>query len=108
MPPSIVAFDVTPTSGTAPYTFTADLGAAVNIDDKRYSLLFQSTTAVGSCPPLGSATNVPNGVDALLATGQYISNDDVPVGSCRTYTLRIRDNVLGTFIASESVQVSNV
>lgn len=103
-----MAFSVTPTSGDAPYTFTAQISDAVNIDGGRYTLLFQSTTAVGSCPPLGSSTNVPGGVDALLATGQSTDTVDVPAGSCRTYTLRIRDNELGTYISSENVQVSNV
>lgn len=103
-----MAFDVTPTSGTSPYTFTAQISDAVNIDNDRYSLLFQSTTAVGSCPPLGSSTNVPDGVAALLATGVATDNIDVPVGSCRTYTLRIRDNELGTYISQQNVQVSNV
>lgn len=78
------------------------------IDNDKYTLLFQSTTAAGSCPPLGSSTNVPNGVASILASGTYVSTLDVPAGSCRAYTLRVRDNVAGTFISSETIHVSNI
>ena len=103
-----MAFSVTPTSGDFPYNFTATFLSAMLLDDVRYSLLFQSSTAVGSCPSLGVGTELPGGVASLLATGTYTSTISVPAGSCRAYTLRIRDNVTDTFISTETVHVDNI
>ena len=103
-----MAFDVTPTSGDSPYDFTATFDSRVSLDHDRYSLSLQSSEAEGSCPALGTSVSLGNGATSLLETGAYSTLNSVPAGSCRTYTLRIRDHVTNTYTSVASVQVTNI
>lgn len=104
-----MAFDVTPTSGSTPYTFTA---AFLNKESfgLGYSLRFALGIAqVGVCPLPESATAfVATASEALLNTGVYVrSTGSVPAGSCNVYRLDILDYE-NNVIQSEFVNVDNV
>lgn len=102
-------FNVTPTSGAAPYTFTASF-----LNAESFSLGFKlrfslSDATAGSCPLPETASNVlPIASEALLNTGVYVSTvGTVPSGSCSIYVLAILDSD-NNVIQSVDVTVNNV
>lgn len=103
-----MAFQVSPTSGVGPYTFTADL---LNKSSFGYGYdlrFFTSGPRSGSCPlPSETANYAPSASALLLDEGVYISSTDVSVGSCRTYVLRIFDSS-DNVVDEQFVQISNV
>lgn len=103
-----MAFDVTPADGAGPYNFTATIASAMFIDNEEYSISLRSSEAVGSCPAQGTSTPSAAGAAALLTNGVFVTTASVPIGSCRSYTLSIRDIVNDTVISSETVQISNI
>ena len=103
-----MAFSVTPTSGAAPYFFTADIDNAFLINGVDYVATVRRSGQSGSCPPAGVGTQLDqNFVDSLI-NGETVSvEDSVPVGDCRAYTLRILRVDGLVEIASSTVHVDN-
>lgn len=105
-----MAFDVTPTSGDAPYTLTATFVEPQLVDGVLYRAELRSNTQAGACPPAGAGvSNDAAGVASLLSTGVYVTpSETVPAGSCRRITfdiIRVADSVR---VSRESVTVSNL
>lgn len=104
-----MAFDITPTSGAAPYTFSLTVNNKESIDGINFSAEFRGVTQTSSCPIDGLAGNNSNViVDELLSTGSYIAPSSIPEGSCRAYTFLIKRLFDDVVIASSSVFVDNV
>lgn len=103
-----MAFDVTPTSGDAPYNFTATIESDMLIDNVKYSISLRSSGGSGTCPAEGTTTNIPIGATSLLESGSYTVVDSVPADVCRAYTLSIRDIETNTVISTATVQISNI
>ena len=103
-----MAFSVAPTSGTGPYQMSAEFYNIADLDGVNYALELRATNTEGSCDmDVSSGQNQPPGVDALLANGVYQIGAPVPSGSCRTYSLIVRDLSDGTIISSENVYLDN-
>lgn len=105
-----MAFNVAPTSGTVPFVFTADFYSRYALDTGLYRLQFYVNTMEGSCPngnPLGTSQTEP--VLAILDTGTYIQTTGyIPIGSCRTVTLVIREVETNEIISQEMVNIDNL
>lgn len=104
-----MAFTVTPTSGSAPYVLSATFGNKDSIDNVDYALELRTSVLVGSCF-VGVATGNPiaGAASSLLNTGVSSVTGSVPAGSCRTYSLIIRDLSNNSILASQNVNVNNV
>lgn len=104
-----MGFQVTPTVGAGPYTFTAQFSDAVNIDGIHYSLEFYRANAVGSCPAnIESGTLVASASQQLLQTGSYVRDVAVAANNCQGSLLLIRDLSTGTIISQSDVYIDNV
>lgn len=105
-----MAFTVTPTSGSAPYLFEAEILNSVAIDLGVYSAHFYGSTDIGSCPsPTTSGTDQQNIAQALVNVGSYQQvGNSVPAGSCRVHNLVIREIATGNIVASSSLSIDNV
>lgn len=109
MPPSIVAFTVTPTSGNAPYLLTAVFDRGDSFVDPGYALEARATTRPGSCLlGLSQSANVPAMVTALLDTGEFSMLTDVPANQCRTISLIVRNTITGDVLDSKNVYINNI
>lgn len=103
-----MAFDVTPTSGDSPYVLTAVLGNKEEINGIYYSLELYTSNQVGSCfLGVASGAVAPSWAQSLLNNGAYTVNTSVNVGSCRTYTLIIRDLTTNDVLDSKNVYIDN-
>ena len=103
-----MAFDVTPTSGDAPYVFTANLAFDGRIDFVNFSLEFRVTTQTGSCfVGVSEGTNLVNAAQAILDSGTYTLNSSFDVGSCATVSLIIRDLLSGDVFDYANVFIDN-
>lgn len=103
-----MAFDVTPTSGAGPYTFSAVISDPANIDGIRYSLEFYNAAATGSCPsPLSGSMNAQAATD-ILNNGFWIRPQTVPSGDCRASMLLVRDLLTNTVISSVTINIDNI
>lgn len=105
-----MAFDVTPTSGNAPYNFTASFLNKSAYDSGLFSVEFRQATEVGMCPvdALAGTNNAPIALELFNNEAYSYSTGNVPAGSCRTYSLLIRrlsDNVVESIM---SVTVDNI
>lgn len=99
---------MTPTSGDAPYVYTATFENQSNFDGIHYALEVRSSTSVGSCPAQGSGTTLQEFADSLLSDGSYTQVDNsVPSGSCRTTSLRIVELKSGSYVNAGSVNIDN-
>lgn len=99
-----------PTSGALPFTLTASFSDKPNFYLGRYGLfLYQSTTA-GSCPGLVSTGSSLNEIaEALLNNGEYIvTAGGVPAGSCKTYSLVVKNLDNNSVVSSATASVDNV
>ena len=104
-----MAFDVTPTSGEGPYTFTASYANKLGFDLGLYVTEFRTATNAGSCPLSNAVTtNTQPPADELLATGVTISSANVPSGSCRRYVNLIRRVSDGVVVSQMFVNIDNV
>ena len=103
-----MAFNVTPTSGDGPYTFTAEF---LNKDafNFGYQLRFsESEPAVGACPPPASASLViPSIATGLLANGTANRASVIPDGECRTFKIEVR-GLSNEVLDMQYVSVSNI
>lgn len=108
--PAITSFVVNPTSGSAPYTFTAAFDNKDNIDFANYALEFRAGTTVGSCGTgVQSGANQTIVVSSLMDSGTYVQpGNSVPSGSCRVHSLIIRDLSDGSVVDSMNVDIDNV
>lgn len=107
--PTIVSWVVVPTSGVAPYVFTAVLKNKYLLDGVRYSLEVATSTATGTCqtdPNLGILQ--PALTAEVLATGSYTRSGSVAVGTCASSILRIRDVSTGLLTQSSFANINNV
>ena len=103
-----MAFDVTPTSGTAPYTFTAEFTNKDSIGLGYDLRCLRADAQSGACPlPEDATINLIPPADTLLEVGTYTRQVPVPAGSCQTFVLAIRDRA-GNVVDSQSVNVDNV
>lgn len=104
-----MAFTVTPTSGDAPYLLEAVFSNSVLIDNVNFSLSVKYTSSVGSCPAEGSNQELaPSQIQSLLNNGSFNHFSAVSAGSCRTYTLTIKNIASDDVVDSYSVSVDNV
>lgn len=103
-----MAFDVTPTSGAAPYTLTASFANEESFS-LGYALRFTaSDDIVGTCPSPNSATSVfPSVASLLLESGSAVRSDSVPQGACRVYKLEVRSS-FGEVVDMQYVHVDNI
>lgn len=107
--PDITAFSVTPTSGSAPYLYTASFENAQNIDFVNYGLEFRSGTSSDACPTgVQSGSSAMSAAVQLVTTGEFSTPNSVPSGSCRTVSLILRDLTSGDIITSMNVQIDNL
>lgn len=103
-----MAFNVTPTSGTAPYSFTATFLNKYLLDGVNYNLLMLSTNSTVSCPAIGSLSTVIGGASSLLSNGAFTLGASVAPGSCTSYSLIIV-RVSDSFVVQRlTVSVSNL
>lgn len=103
-----MAFAVTPTSGNAPYTFTASFSRKELIDGVNFGLTVRTSVQEDSCATVGTGTNSVMIAAALLASGSYVSGStSVSSGSCSTYTARITNLITGEVVSISSVTVDN-
>ena len=82
----------------------------MSIDFVNYSLEFRAGTTVGSC---GSGVQVGANqqtiVSAIMVSGSAVqTGTSVPSGSCRVFSLIIRDLSDGSVLDSMNVTVDNV
>lgn len=104
-----MAFDVTPTSGEAPYTFTANVENATLIDGVLYSASVMYSTSSESCPLVGNSTAWSSEqVNNLIFGDSRILNQNVNPNTCRTFTLEILRVSDSTVVASSNVSISNL
>ena len=104
-----MAFTVTPTSGTAPYLYEAEIANRIGFDLGLYITEYRFLEAVGSCP--ANAVVGPNSTGnafALLNTGSFTSQSPVPAGSCRSSVFLVRRISDGTIVSQMSVDINNV
>lgn len=99
-----------PTSGDLPYVFTASFDNSGSIENGLYIVQFITATASGSCPPVSTTgPSASAAATALFDTGSYTQTiNAVPAGSCRRYTLVVREVASGEVTSVESVTVSNL
>lgn len=105
-----MAFDVTPTSGEVPYTYTSSFLNKDAFSTGFFKLELKSLTQSGSCAPPGD-TGIENiaGANALLANDVYVKvTQSVPNGSCRQSNLIVRDLRTNEVVSIMSVTISNV
>ena len=104
-----MAFTVTPTSGDAPYVFTAEFDNIESFIPQRYLLLFRSNTSVGSCSSSISGNFNPTAAADLLNEGVYtLESPSVPVGSCNRYRITVYDVVNNSSLENVDVTIDNV
>ena len=93
-----MAFDVTPTSGGGPYTYTSAITDKEKFDTGFYRLEFAISSSAESCPssPEGG-TLVSEAASSILATDEWIRQDSFTSGLCHSAILRVvrsRDNLI--------------
>lgn len=105
-----MAFTVTPTSGDAPYILNADISNKLGFELGLYSLELRNATNAGSCPaPIYSGGMLtPQAVELLTLGTTTITTPSVPTGSCRIYTLLVRNIVTGSRVSEKTVSINNV
>lgn len=104
-----MAFTVTPTSGAGPYVLSASFDNISSIDFVNFSLEIRSANDTESCfLGVATGTNVPSLVANLLNTGESVLSSSVPVGTCNTRSLIIRDLSTDTVIDSQNIYIDNI
>lgn len=108
-PPSIVGLSVVPTSGEAPYLLTASFTEIAFINNVLYRLEVRISQDTAACPPFTSSGSRSVPIEtALLSTGEFVITNNVVAGSCRTYSVLIRNLITDTIVSQSSVSVSNI
>lgn len=106
-PPSIVAFNVTPTSGAEPYTFSAEF---LNKESFAYGYalnLYTSGVGATSCPSPDITTSPTGGASLLLRDGFFVREQSVDDLTCRTFKLVIV-NQSNEVVDMQYVSISNL
>ena len=102
-----MAFAVTPTSGSGPYTFTAEFDNSY-LFGNGYRLEIRWTNEIGSCPvDAVTGARVTTLENQLVADGSAVSSTEVTSGQCRAYSASVitDDEVI---LQTETVFISNV
>lgn len=104
-----MAFDVTPTSGAGPYTFSIDFLNKESLDANLYEFEARPRTATGSCPaPATTGSRSTGAENAFLMNDEYVTLTDVAPGSCFVVTVLIRNTQTGDVVSQASANVDNV
>lgn len=104
-----MAFTVTPTSGSAPYVFTAEFSAKESLFSDLYVLEVRPRTSAGSCPgPATSGSRSSGAEQSILLYDNYTVLTSVPAGSCLGTTIVIREIASDTIVSQATAQVSNL
>lgn len=105
-----MAFDVTPTSGAVPYTYTSSFLNKDAFSTGFFRLELKILTQSGSCAPPGdTGTESIGGANALLANDVFVkTNNSVPIGSCSQSNLIVRDLRTNEVVSLMSVTINNV
>ena len=106
-----MAFDITPTSGAAPYTLSAIIANSENIDSVNFVASVRTSQTVGVCPETATGAQLSEAqINDLIANGSTTVgvSTSVPEGSCRAFTLRITKVSNDSVIALSTVHVDNV
>lgn len=104
-----MAFSVTPTAGTAPYTFTAEYANKLGFELGLYITEFRTETGIGSCPaPELIGANSATSAQTLLQTGTVVTTVSVPVGSCRNYINLVRRVSDNEIVSSMNIYIDNL
>ena len=101
---------MTPTSGDAPYTFTAEIKNKDSINFVRYGLEYRVSSSTTACPT-GSQTsaNVPIVANSILSNGFYVQEgNSVPAGTCRTGSLIIRNLTDNSIVDFKNISIDNL
>lgn len=105
----MVAWDIDPKSGFAPYYLTATFANKQLIDGVRFKFEVRYGTTVGACPLLSQALgNNPIVETSILSSGVFTATADVPSGSCTGYYAIVTDVVNNVVVSQLSTFVSNV
>lgn len=103
-----MAFTVTPTSGDAPYVYTADFSSKDLIDGVSFDLEARTTVLENECfVGVSDGVNSPTIVNNLLDTGSHTSMTSVGAGYCRTVSLIIRSLVTGQVVDYMNITIDN-
>lgn len=103
-----MAFTVTPTSGDAPYVYTADFTGKDVIDGVSFSLEARTTVLVNECfLGMSDGVNSQTIVDNILNTGSHTSMTSVGAGFCRTVSLIIRNMNTGMVVDYKNITIDN-
>lgn len=105
-----MALSVAPTSGDGPYVVSADVSNSHSIDGIHYYATVETSVSGGNCPLSGSgepwsAFNVGNLISGQSVTTSY---PNVPDGSCRTISLRIRRVIDDSVLDISNVSIDNI
>lgn len=99
-----------PSSGSSPYTFTADI-ANVGSFNYGWSLEFIAIGADAVCPvPPTTGASMQEAVNSLIASGEWVwegPGSNVANGSCRAINLIVR-NSAGAIVDQSNVFISRV
>lgn len=105
-----MAFNIAPTSGTAPYTFTAEFSNKLGVELGLYGVELLVATSVGSCPsPPITGVNQSVNANILFNTGTFVqTGGTIASGSCRNHNLLIREISSGSIVSQLSALINNV
>ena len=103
-----MAFDITPTSGDAPYLLSASFENSVSFGHG-YELIVRRSGTMGSCNTVVTTGPLePVIADALLSAGQYSIPDTVAAGRCDVYKIYIRNTSTGDIIDPMIATINNL
>lgn len=104
-----MALSVAPSSGEAPYVFTAEFGNKTAADNITYSIEAAGIAAAEACPldldyvPLNSVITT-----AFRNGDVYTRNTNIPLTNCYSLVVRIRDLRSNLIVQSRVVSVNNI
>lgn len=98
-----------PNSGSAPYVYAITFENSLLIDGVNYVLEGRSRSEAGLCPPFVSSGARNTSVETeLLSNGIYSTGTNVPLGSCSSISVLIREVATGLIISQSYASVSNI
>lgn len=107
--PTLVLWDVEPSSGPAPYVLKAGFSDREKIDGVTYALQVVYTYQPGSCKQPGfSDAPLPAVAEALLTNGEYTFEGDVGAGQCYSISGFIYQVSDGTIVSSMTTEINNI
>lgn len=107
--PVIESFTVAPTSGPAPYVFSAIFSNKGSLDGVVYSFKAFSSLGYGSCPSAASITTLNTGITmGLLSSGSYTEITDINNGECFGVKAQIIREADGHVMQQSVIYISNL